>query len=127
MMIKVIGLSLVALTATAVLKNIQPWLVQFVIISSAIIVFLYCLDNVKDTLYYFYDICNSNKYGGYFKVMLKGLGVAYLSCIGGDICRDSGESGLASRIELAAKLEIFVIALPLVKSLIELSENILLI
>ncbi|MBR4881689.1 MAG: hypothetical protein IKU19_07125 [Clostridia bacterium] len=125
MMVKVIGLALAALTASLVIKNIHPNLTQLLVISVSVGIFIICLDRAKESIGYFYDLCNSNRYGEYFKVMLKGLGVGYLSSIGSDICRACGEGVLAGRIELAAKIEILVIAFPLVKSLIELSESIL--
>ncbi len=125
MIVKIIGLSIIAVTASALLKNTASRLAPFVIFSVGLSILLFCFEGIKDTLGYFYEICKSNKYGEYFKVMLKVLGIAYLSCIGADMWRDCGENGLAGRIELAAKLEILVLAFPLVKSLIELSERIL--
>ncbi len=125
MIIKVIGLCVIALTASAALKSTLPKLVPFMIFSAGLAIFLFSLNDAKEALGYFYDMCDSNQYGDYFKVMLKGLGVAYLSCIGSDMCRDCGEAGLAGRIELASKIEILLIAFPLIKNLIELSENIL--
>ncbi len=47
--------------------------------------------------------------------ILKITGIAYISQIGTDLCRDSGEGALASRIETAGKLGITVIMIPLAK------------
>ena len=125
MIIRILGLSVVVIVTSEILKNTSPKLVHLLVFSAGLGILVLCFGSMKDTLGYFYDICTSEQYGDYFKVMLKGLGVAYLSCIGADMCRDCGEAGLAGRIELAAKLEILAIAFPLVKSLIELSESIL--
>ena len=125
MIIKIIGLSLIAVIASVCIKQSLPRFVPFVVFSVGLAVFIYVLDGIKESLGYLYDICRTNNYGDYFKVMMKGLGVAYISSIGADLCRDCGETGLAGRIELAAKLEIFVITFPLVRGLIELSESIL--
>ena len=40
-----------------------------------------------------------------------------------DICRDSGETALASKVELAGKLSIVIISLPLVKQLLEFAKD----
>lgn len=125
MILKVLGFAFIATVASEILKHTSPKLVHLLICSVGLGILVLCIEGVEDTLGYFYDITNSDRYGDYFKVMLKGLGVSYLSCIGADMCRDCGEAGLAGRIELAAKLEILVIAFPLVKNLIELSESIL--
>ena len=47
--------------------------------------------------------------------ILKITGIAYISQIGTDLCRDAGETALASRIETAGKLGITVIMIPLAK------------
>lgn len=47
--------------------------------------------------------------------ILKITGIAYISQIGTDLCRDAGEGALASRIETAGKLGITVIMIPLAK------------
>ncbi|SDB15221.1 stage III sporulation protein AD [Ruminococcaceae bacterium FB2012] len=61
----------------------------------------------------------------YFKVLFKGLGVCYISGISADCCRDSGQSALASVIEITGRISMIVIAIPLFKAVIELVENLL--
>ena len=48
----------------------------------------------------------------YFKILLKGLGICYLSQFAGDLCRDAGQTSLAGKVELAGKLSIVLLALP---------------
>ena len=55
--------------------------------------------------------------------ILKIIGVGYTVEIGADICRDLGEAGLASRLELCGKLEIFLLALPSFLGLLELATS----
>lgn len=63
--------------------------------------------------------------GMYLNVIFKGLGICYISQISADCCRDSGQSSLAAQIELAGKLAMIVVAIPLFSSVIELIETIL--
>ena len=125
MMIKAIGIAILTLVAVTVLKTAQSRLTPLIVFSAGLGIFILCFSDIKEIFGYFYDLCDSNKYGDYFKVMLKGLGVSYLAGIGADLCRDSGEEQLAGRIELAAKAELLILAFPLVKNIIELSESIL--
>ena len=55
----------------------------------------------------------------YGEVMLKALGIALLAQIVSDLCRDGGESTVASIVEMAGKAVILLLALPLVESLLE--------
>ena len=61
----------------------------------------------------------------YFKVLFKGLGICYISGISSDCCRDSGQSALASVIEITGRIAMLVTAIPLFKAVIELVENLI--
>ncbi len=55
----------------------------------------------------------------YFNTIIKIIGVAYLGEFGAEITRDAGETALASKIELAVKIIIMFMSLPIMISLIE--------
>jgi len=55
----------------------------------------------------------------YFKTALKALGIAYVSEFAADTCRDCGQTAMASKAELAGKTAIFLIALPLLSSVLK--------
>ena len=61
----------------------------------------------------------------YLTVMLKSLGIAIVTSLTSEICRDSGEASVASRVELFGKCEIIILALPILKSLIKLMSEVL--
>ena len=54
----------------------------------------------------------------YFTVMLKMLGLCITAQIAENICKDCGESALASTVETAAKCAILLVALPVAKELV---------
>ena len=55
----------------------------------------------------------------YLKIMFKVLGIALITQIISDICRDSGESALAGQTEVAAKILIVTLILPLLQAVVE--------
>ena len=55
----------------------------------------------------------------YFKILLKGLGVCYLSQFAGDLCRDAGQTSLAGKVELAGKISVVLLALPVAMDMME--------
>lgn len=52
--------------------------------------------------------------------VLRGAGIAVLSDLGAQLCRDAGESALAGRVLLIARVSILALCAPLVASLMEL-------
>lgn len=125
MLIRIIGTAILSLCVVLFLKRIDSSLALIAGAGCGIILTVMILSRLEGFVSYYYTLCEERGYGEYFTVMLKGLGIALLTQTGADICHDSGESALASRIELAGKAEILVITLPLVKSLVALSESIL--
>jgi stage III sporulation protein AD len=55
----------------------------------------------------------------YFKIMLKALGICYITQFASEVCVDFGQTSLGSKIELCGKLALAAISLPLVISLIK--------
>ena len=56
----------------------------------------------------------------YLTVLFKALGICYITQFACDICKDSGENALATQAELAGKISLIVIALPLFESLADI-------
>ena len=61
----------------------------------------------------------------YVSILLKAVGIAILAQITAEICRDCGEGAAASGVELAAKLEISALCLPLIDTIISSALKIL--
>ncbi|MDO4944112.1 MAG: SpoIIIAC/SpoIIIAD family protein [Ruminococcus sp.] len=61
----------------------------------------------------------------YVKILFKGLGICYITKLTCDFCRDCGENALAGQAELAGKIALLVISLPLFSALIEIVKTLL--
>jgi len=55
----------------------------------------------------------------YLTTVLKVIGIAYIAEFGSQICKDSGEGAIASKIELGGKVLMMVLALPILTALLE--------
>lgn len=55
----------------------------------------------------------------YFKVALKSVGIGYITSFIADACRDSGQTSLAAKAELAGKCAIFLLSFPLIMTVLE--------
>lgn len=64
----------------------------------------------------------------YIKAVVKVLGITYITQFGADMLRDSGESAIASRCELAGKIFILYLTMPIISEFlhmcIEITEGI---
>ena len=64
------------------------------------------------------EMASGTTLADYMPILIRALGVAVLTRICSDVCKEGGEGGLAFCVETVGRLEILVIALPLVKELI---------
>ena len=59
------------------------------------------------------------------RLVLKVLGVGYLTEIGADVCRELGAESLAARLSLFGRMEIFLLSLPSLEKLFEAALSLL--
>ena len=61
----------------------------------------------------------------YARILFKAVGICFVSQISSDICRDAGEGKKKKKIELAGKVIIIVLALPLMDEILETAKLLL--
>ena len=61
----------------------------------------------------------------YTAILFKALGICLLTQLTADACRDAGESALAAKAELAGKLLLLVVSLPLFEKITSLALSLL--
>ena len=61
----------------------------------------------------------------YLSPVLKCIGIGMITHLAAQVCRDAGENGIASKVEMAGKIFIFYAALPVFTSLIRMLQMLL--
>ena len=61
----------------------------------------------------------------YITVLIKAVGICYITQFASDTCRDAGQIAISNKIELAGKIAICLSAIPLYKDLISLIQAII--
>ena len=124
--LQIVGLGIVSAVIIIVLRSQKPEIAVQISIITGIVIFLLLaskLSAVLDMLQSFSDKADINP--AYFTTILKIIGIAYVAEFGAEVCRDAGETSIASKIELAGKVIIIVLAVPIVTSLMELITRIM--
>ena len=78
---------------------------------------------VTERIYALYEYTGGSS--EYFTVMIKAIGICFLTRLAGDICRDSGESALAVQAETAGKAALLMVSLPLFEEAAELARGLI--
>lgn len=61
----------------------------------------------------------------YLSILFKVIGIAYLCEFASNICKDSGYQSVAGHVELAGKLTILVMSMPIIMSLLDTVQGFL--
>jgi stage III sporulation protein AD len=61
----------------------------------------------------------------FLSALLKIIGIAYIAEFGTQVCRDAGENALAFKVELAGKVMILILAVPIISTIVDTVERLL--
>ncbi|AUS96160.1 stage III sporulation protein AD [Clostridium thermosuccinogenes] len=118
---QIVGLGLISTILIVVLKAQKPEMAMQVGIITGIVIFMLLAGKLSAVISLFYDyMSRADIDTSYIATLLKIIGIAYVAEFGAEICKDAGESAIASKIELAGKAIIIVIAVPIFASLLDL-------
>jgi stage III sporulation protein AD len=83
-------------------------------------IFLFLIDQIVAVIVMLERIAvNANINDLYIKTILKIIGIAYIAEFGAQITKDAGQAAISSKIELAGKILILVMAIPILTVIIE--------
>lgn len=121
MIIKLAGIVLLSAVAFMLLKKDRAdfaFILEICVTVGLLILILPYLENVISLF--------SNLMGkadldsGYSEILIKGCGIAIVSKLICELCKDAGECALSAKFELAAKVLILISALPIFEALFAL-------
>ena len=124
--VKIIGIGMIALIIIIIVKQYRPEFAIYISIISGILILLISLQKMGEIVTLIQNISQKAGINGKFlSILLKITGIAILTEFAVSVCKDSGESAIASKIEMGSKVIIISMSVPIISSLLELIINIL--
>lgn len=124
---KIVALSIVAVLLITILKSVKKDdFALIVTIITAVILFtlvLVKLESIATLLESLVQKSRINK--EYLTLLLKVTGISYVIELATNICKDAGNSAIASKIEMFGKISVVVLTIPILTSVISTVLNIL--
>ncbi|QEK12143.1 stage III sporulation protein AD [Crassaminicella thermophila] len=118
---KIVGLGIIATILTVVLKNQRPEISLQISIVTGIIIFIFIITKLASVLEVLNMLARKIDIDlVYITTILKIVGIAYVAEFGAQVCRDAGETAIASKVEFAGKILIMVLAIPILIALFNL-------
>lgn len=123
--VEICGIAVIGLTAVVILRGTKPEYAVFAGIVTGIILLGAALLEFGSVVSYIRDMTEKTGFSLYSATILKALGIGILAQTTADVCRDSGEAAIASKVEFAAKIIILLLAIPILKTLLDLIAGML--
>lgn len=123
---RIAAVGICGVVIASIVKGYKPEFATYVIITTVMVIFIMVIYKLTAVFEFLSDIYDQISYGkNFFPIILKVLAVAYIADFTAQICRDSGESAIAGKVELAGKVMIFYLAVPVMMAVMELINKML--
>lgn len=118
--IQIVGVAIVVTLLVLVLKEQKPVFAFMLAMFAGVLIFLSIVVHVSDVFRSLQDLAVKAKIEGiFFTTIIKIIGIAYITEFGAQITKDAGQGALASKIELAGKVLIMLLAVPIIITIID--------
>ena len=117
---KVAIISVCGVVLAGFLKNAGSQLYIVLSLAVSLVILFYITAGLSGIIVQITKIQQYISFGGeYLTILLRIIGITYITQFAADICRDSGYGAIAGQIELFCKVSIAAISMPLVLVLLE--------
>lgn len=121
--LKICAIAFLCVSIGAVIKHVKGELLFAIRAAGSVLIFGMLTLSLEPLLGEFISMGEATGASEYLTVMLKGVGVALLTQISAGVCRDCGDSSVASAVEFAGKTEILLLCLPFIRRILEYASE----
>ena len=118
--IKVIMAALAGVFLAAVLKSVKSEMTMLVAAGVSVLILFYILSGLSvivEQLKMLQGYIGIS--GKYIGILVKMIGISYMTQLAADICRDNGQSAVPGQLEVFCKITIAALGMPVVLTLFE--------
>ena len=120
----VVAAGIIATAIAVLLRQYKPEYALMVSLAAGIVILIALTRNILPVL----DTINSllsqsGMQKQYIAILIKALGICYLTQLACDTCKDAGESAIGAKIELAGRVAVLIVSLPLFESILSLASG----
>ncbi len=119
--LQIAGLGVAAALLAMVVRGTRPEIASLIAMAAGALVFFLAISRLQAVVAVMEQLVQKAGLAqDYLKVLLKVVGVAYVSEFAAQTCRDAGEDSLAAKVEMGGKVLVLAMASPIIVALVEL-------
>ena len=117
---KIIFIAIIVTSMCLVIKQVRPEISMLVGLLGVVLIFVFSLEQIGQVIELIKEL--SNKAGmpaTFLNIVLKIIGIAYLTEFAANVCKDVGESAISAKVQLAGKCIILVMGMTVISNFVE--------
>ena len=118
--VQIVSIGLIATILAVIIKDQKPQFAFLIALFTGVTIFMFLIGKISSVILVLERLAvQSNINMVYLETILKIIGIAYIAEFGSQMVKDAGQAAIASKIELAGKILIIVMAVPIISVIIE--------
>lgn len=118
--IKIIGIGLISLVITIIVKQYKPEFAVYISLMAGALILMIVFDKLSEVIKLLNNLASKSAINSKFiSLLIKITGIAILTEFAVSICKDSGETAIANKIDIGGKIMIIAVSVPIISSLLE--------
>ena len=124
--LKMCAVAIAELIIVTLIRIYKPEFTVEAVLCASLLLLWFALDGLKLAFTYMENLYGRLTYGkDYFPIIIKVLVIAYVTESTSALCEDAGEKSIGTKVELAGKIGIFFVAIPVFKSLLNMLDSLI--
>ncbi len=123
--LRICCLAMTAVVASVLLRRWSADFLPLIRLGAALLLCAAAISLISPLVSYLQNLTETAGIAPYAECLFKALAIAGLTQVCAELCRESGESGIATGVEIAGKAEILLLALPLVNEILSTANELL--
>lgn len=118
--VQIVLIGIVATLLYLVLKDIEPAFAYLLLLVTSILILIVVIKQINVIIQMIQSLGEKAQINAiYIETILKIIGIAYITELGSNVMKDAGLTSLAAKIELAGKIFILLLAIPIITTVVE--------
>lgn len=116
---KVVAFGLVATILIVLIKEQRKEMALMLTIIASLGIILFAIDEISGIITLLDNLAERSGINkDYLMIIIKVTGIAYIVEFGKNICQDAGQSAIATKLEMAGKVAIVSLSIPIISALL---------
>ena len=126
MVSSIVGVGIVAAVLAILLKQHRPEYALLVSLAAGVFILVLVSTSIVPVIEQIISMLSaSNMPGEYAGILMKVLGICFITQLACDTCKDAGETAISAKVEIAGRVAVLLVSLPLFQQVLAIAYSLI--